>query len=539
MSSKARREQKRKHFERKKQQRSLEKRRQSKRQYNPHKHLTRNQKEVASRLIDGEVTMLSHAGWGFTEQFLVFMNELGIFELFNIDGAKFYRQMFDIALLLVTYEMKVLLGIASMNQVGERLFKDLALMRLIGYTSDQLASGFCKRGHKSSQKPLHKNTLADAVEKLTAEELELIFNTAVERLWERGFFANSKGVFALDGSDLPTTKRYQGAGKRTIKKKKTKHGKLIEVEETVYGFKLIALYEVTLRQVVAVKVSKINPHDSNFTLELVEQARRNLGPQALKLLLVDRGFLDGETLWTLKHKLHIDFVVPAKSTMHITRDAQSLAKEAPDGDYVFLAQRDEKQQGEVMVRGLRGLITYDQYGDAEHQKRVNRKDFEPNPINALLIQSYHGKVAEPGKEKVFLTSLPVNDPLLILDYYDLRSLIENCLFRELKQGWNLLAFPKKTEDAVRGHVYLTILTFNLVNAYRTELGQDLAEEGIRRRRLVWQDANKVLVIAGQFYAIFDLEELLILMGCEPASCWRVDPDRVRREYGLDVLAQAA
>ncbi len=540
MASKAGNQRRRNQHKQRQRQQSKQRKRQ-KRPYNPHKQLTRNQKEVASKLIDGEVSMLSHAGWGFTEQFLVFMNELGIFELFNIDGAKFYRQMFNIALLLVTYEMKVLLGIASMNQVGERLFKDLALMRLIGYTSDQLASGFCNRGHNSSHKPLHKNTLADAVEKLTPDELELIFNTAVQRLSERGFFANSKGVFALDGSDLPTTKRYQGAGKRTIKKKKNKHGKLIEVEETVYGFKLIALYEVTLRQVVAVKVSKINPHDSNFTLELVEQARRNLGPEALKLLLVDRGFLDGETLWTLKHQLHIDFVVPAKSTMHITRDAQSLAQEAPDNDYVFLARRpgNDEQQGEVMVRGIRGLTSYDQYGDAEHQKRVNRKDFEPNPINALLIQSYNGKVVEPGKEKVFLTSLPVDDPLLILDYYDLRSLIENCLFRELKQGWNLLAFPKKTEDAVRGHVYLTIVTFNLVNAYRTEEGRDLAEQGIRRRRLLWQDANKVLVIAGQFYAIFDLEELLILIGCEPAICWRVDPNRVRRDYGLDVLARAA
>jgi hypothetical protein len=65
----------------------------------------------------------------------------------------------------------------------------------------------------------------------------------------------------------------------------------------------------------------------------------------------------------------------------------------------------------------------------------------------------------------------------------------------------MLAFPKKTADAVRGHVYLTILMFNLTNAYRTQKGQDLTEQGIRRQRLVWHDPNKVLVIAGEFYAI--------------------------------------
>jgi hypothetical protein len=44
--------------------------------------------------------------------------------------------------------------------------------------------------------------------------------------------------------------------------------------------------------------------------------------------------------------------------------------------------------------------------------------------------------------------------------------IENCLFRELKQGFNLWAFPKKTADVVRGHVYLTILTSIVLVGYQ-------------------------------------------------------------------------
>ncbi len=338
---------------------------------------------------------------------------------------------------------------------------------------------------------------------------------------------------------MPTPRRYEGARKRTIKKQKRKRGELVEVEETVYGFKLVALYEVGLRQVVAVKVSKINPHDSTFTLELFEQARCNLGPEAVKLLLVDRGFLDGETLWKLKVELDIDFVVPAKRNMRINQDALSLAAEKPDEDYIFSAQRlgDEQERGEVQLRGFCGLITYEQYSDAKHQQQINRNDFQPNPINALLIQSYNGKAAEVGKEKVFPSNLPINDQLLIYDTYGLRGLIENCLFCKLKQGWNLPSFPKKAEDE-GNHVYLTVLTFNLVNAYRTEQGQGLAEQGLRCKRPLWQDSNRVLFIAGEHYAIFE-EELLILRGCEPEVCWRVDPDRVRREYGLDALPRAA
>lgn len=543
MATKAGKKQKRNQIEKRRQDRKAKHRQERKgKQYNPRKYLSRNQEAVAQHLIDGEITMISSAGWGFVERFLVFLNELGMFELLDVDGRRFYRKMMAVWLLVMTYEIKVLLGIASMNQVSERLFKDVALMRLIGYTSDQLASGFCQRGGDDSPKPMHKNTLADAVEKLTPEELSTIFNGAVQRLAEHGFFATSGGVFALDSTDLPTTERYSGCGRRTeTVRKRTRQKEWVEVEETVYGFKLCALYEIERRLVVAVQVTPIEQHDTTFTLDLIEQAQRNIGDDVIQIVVADRGFLDGQDLWTLKHTWGIDFVVPAKTNMHVTRDARAFARMPGDGQTVFVAQRtgDQRPRHEVQLRGIQEMLSYDQYGDADHQATLNRADFAANPINVLLIQSWNGHVHRPGKEPVFVTSLPVNDPLWVLDTYDLRSLIENCLFRELKQGWTLLAFPKKSQDAVRAHVVLTVLIFNLTNAYRTSTGQDLTQRGIRRQRLAWEEANQVFVFAGDFYAIFDLEELVILLGCEPDICWRVDPDRVRRRYALPTHAQAA
>ena len=116
-----------------------------------------------------------------------------------------------------------------------------------------------------------------------------------------------------------------------------------------------------------------------------------------------------------------------------------------------------------------------------------------------------------------------------LDNYDLRSLIENCVFRELKQGWHLTNFPKKTDDVIRGHIFLT-----LTNAYRTDVGQDVVQAGIRRQHLTWLEINKVLIVAGDYYAIFDLEELLIIFNCRPEYCWRVDRPDVCQLYDLRV-----
>jgi hypothetical protein len=61
--------------------------------------------------------MVTSASWAFFEPFLVFLNEVGFFEVIHIEGDKFYRKMMDVALLILTYQVKVLLGIASINQV--------------------------------------------------------------------------------------------------------------------------------------------------------------------------------------------------------------------------------------------------------------------------------------------------------------------------------------------------------------------------------------------------------------------------------------
>jgi hypothetical protein len=511
-----------------------------KKRYNPARYLSRNQKEVVQRLLDGEVTMISNASWVFIEPFLLFLHEVGFFDLIGVDGKKFRRQMIEVSLLVMTYSAKVLLGIPSINQVPGRLFRDRALMLLIGYSTDQLLSGFCCRGYEDKDKPMHKNVLADAVEKLTTEELAYILNGAVKQLAERGVFNQSQGHFALDSSDLETTEHYRGVGKKRVTvRKRLPNKQYIEYEEYKYGFKVVVIYEVHLRLIVAAQVAPINKYDSNFTLDLLKQALTNLGEGVIEVLVMDRGFLDGETLWTIKHSYGIDFIVPSKTDMHVTTDARAFRKHKADDQFLFRAQRagqGKKLAGQVRLYGLTGLTSYDQYGDADHQKKINRKDFKANPINAIVVQHWQGKTYRPGQEKVFLTTLPVDHPLTVLDSYDLRSLIENCAFRELKQGWHLGKFPKKTQEAVRGHVFLTLTLFTLTNAYRTQVGQDLAQAGIRRQRLAWQEANKVLIVTGDFYAIFDLEELLIIFGCEPELCWRVDPSKVRHRYGLPVPA---
>jgi len=500
--------------------------------------LRRNQNYIAKKLMAGKVPLVCATAWGYVDQLLSFMHELGFFRVLDIDGDGFERKMVSVCQLLATYELKVILGIVSINQVGPKLFREKALLRLVGYTSQQLQDGICKRGYGDS-KPMHSSTLAHAIERLSQAELDYLLQETVKCLVKRKLLWRSNGHYALDGSDLPTSAKFKGRGKRTImRRKRTKDGDLVEIPETVYGFKLLIVYEVKLRLVVAVKVVQIQRHESNYTLELARQAQTNLGVEhPIKVLLMDRGFLDGQTLWTLKHEMGIDWVIPVRSNMAVTVDARQLARQPVDGLYITQAHRPArglKGRGQVSLCGVKDLVTFDTYGDEEHQKKINTKAFQANLINALVVTRWRNKPHKPDKQPVFLTTLEITQPLRILDLYDLRSLIENTAFRELKQGWNLLRFPKRNPEAMRAHVYLTLLCFTVGNAYHSHQGQSLMSNGIRQQRLHTFEALLVMVIddmAG-YYAFFHLEELLTLLGHPPETCLAINPDEVLQRYAV-------
>ncbi|MBV9281962.1 MAG: hypothetical protein JOZ41_17935 [Chloroflexi bacterium] len=121
---------------------------------------------VAARLAQGQVDLVTLSTWSFLTPFLAFLEELRFYALLDLPGQGFCRVMIPVARLILTYQLKILLGIGSINLVPTTLFRERALLKLIGYTTTQLQAGCCQRGQLPIG-PMHKNTLADAIERLT------------------------------------------------------------------------------------------------------------------------------------------------------------------------------------------------------------------------------------------------------------------------------------------------------------------------------------------------------------------------------------
>ena len=167
--------------------------------------------------------------------------------------------------------------------------------------------------------------------------------------------------------------------------------------------------------------------------------------------------------------------------------------------------------------GLEGLTTDDQYGTPEHGRHRHRRDFEANPIQAVVVRQWPGRDYGPGGTTVFLTHASGQQPLPPFDDDDDRSLIEHCCRKEAKQPWDLGHPPQNTARAVQVHVLCTCLLCALATAYRLpcEPAQLRAEPvGWQRwrRQLLEQTRDKIIVLAQRWYGSFPIAEFALLVG---------------------------
>jgi hypothetical protein len=515
----------------------------------------RDDSRVARRLyrkqeVDGVYRLDEGA---LLDDFFHFLRELGVLDLMQgVQGKALQREMVPVVQYLLLYGLKTLFGVESMNALPALLFSDEALMQLVGFNAQQVRHGVCQRGAAKRQGPrtegpICPDTLANNLVKLNLRDLAAWFNGTIRTLAQAGIFG-AKVTGIVDATDLETTAAYEGRGQVTRQRKLLdKHGKVHEIEVTVYGWKPIVLIEASTKIPLAVTVVPIHEHEVLSMRALVTQARTNLASYArLQKVVFDKGFLDGVDLWWLDQH-GILFVVPAKDNMAVTVDARAPAA---TGEGVTVGRRvhtirhgqgksawTERQETEVV--GIEGLTTDDQYGTPEHGHHHNRRDFEANPIHAVVVRQWHGRNYGPGGKTVFLTNASVQQPLHPFDDYDDRSLIEHCCIKEAKQQWDLGHPPQKTGRAVQVHIVFTFLMFALATAYRLRCEQaELRAEPVGwqrwRRQLLEQTRDKIIVFAQRWYGIFHLAEFALLVGVKlkdvPPGIGT--PQEVLAKYGL-------
>jgi hypothetical protein len=107
--------------------------------------------------------------------------------------------MIPLIYLLSTYSLKVILRISSLNRIDSFLFKDRALLEMIGFTGVHFEEGFSRR-NKGKHLPFNVSTLGKLIGDFSLSQTDTIFTNSLKLLSKNGFI--KKGVFAIDSTPL-------------------------------------------------------------------------------------------------------------------------------------------------------------------------------------------------------------------------------------------------------------------------------------------------------------------------------------------------
>jgi hypothetical protein len=197
--------------------------------------------------------------------------------------------------------------------------------------------GFNDKNDYDRQTPCDQDFLRKFAHDTKTDRLHAWFNRAVPRcLRSLGLF-DSEGLFIGDASYLfvPDNEHYEQSDLLWFDEH---HHPVdpdaVDLSDKRYQqhrcYKLVSLIHINRKLdfflVVAARVVSGRRHECPILYELVDEVVRAVHKGVIKVLIVDRGLIDGERMGHLKQKLAIDTIVPLRTNMDLYADAIGLTR---------------------------------------------------------------------------------------------------------------------------------------------------------------------------------------------------------------------
>lgn len=199
--------------------------------------------------------------------------------------------------------------------------------------------GFNDKNHYQRATPCDQDFLRKFVRDVPAADWKDWFNGPVQRTFQQYGFFDPAGIFIGDGSYLfvPDNPEYEGSVVMWF----NEHNHPVKYEELTPQerkkahrercYKLVSLLHLRGDCYVYAGLAVVpgNAHECPVLYELVEQFVKQVGKGVIKLLILDRGFIDGKNITRCKQQWGIDVLLPMKRNMDIWKDAWALGKRCP------------------------------------------------------------------------------------------------------------------------------------------------------------------------------------------------------------------
>ena len=385
--------------------------------------------------------------------------------------------------------------------------------------------GFNDKNFYPRKMPCDDDTLRKAVKDVSCERWQEWFNGPVQQvLQEYGFF-DPRGIFVADATYLfvPDNPDYEGSvvmwfdehnhpvdyEKLNPQEKKKVH------RERCY--KLVSLLHLRGDHYVyaGLRIVSGKSHEDPVLYQMVERWVQAVGPGVMKLLIMDRGFIDGKNIGRCKQEWGLDVLIPMKRKMDIWTDAWALGQREPwqkvpvappptsppvAGRPPLIARREAKRQATLAQRRPAPhpaeVLTQHEYCWI---KGFNSWSELPVPIHVLLIRERYAD-GHCQEWALMTTRDYVDPPQARTDYHDRVKIEER--HRQLKCFHDLSDFQSRAQNVMVAQVVFILLSYTLRQwqlwRLHAQTSPDQTPELMRRRLNLRK--QYIVIYLGRAYA---------------------------------------
>ena len=413
-------------------------------------------------------------------------------------------------------------------------------------------TGFNNKNHYDRQTPCDQDTLRKLARDTDAEALMGWFGGDVVREFRKRRVFDKEGIFIGDASYLfvPDNPNYEGSDKLLFDKhnhpvSREAYEKMSDAQKTECQwrrcYKMITLLHTNRSRdfflFAGLKVVPGKKHECPLFYQLVEEFVQGVGKGVIKLLILDRGFLDGQAISRCKSDLGIDVLIPIRRNMDIYEDAKILFQQS-DVPWTRYAPRTEKPVSDKPQRPKpKAVVKREQ----KRQKKLEelKQKLPPPPPEKTLVETEVASIEQfriwtsctvplsvtasrehyadgHCKQWFLMDTRQGHSPVDTRNDYAIRTETEE-RYRQFKCFCDLTKFTSRAFSMVVQQVVFVMLAYNLLQVYllrkhRREMNTKTMPK-IRQQLL---PADSYTIVYWQnYYGLFSSYELIDIIGSLP------------------------
>lgn len=410
--------------------------------------------------------------------------------------------------------------------------------------------GFNHRAVHPRRTPCDQDYLRKLARDTEPDRLEDWYNRHVASLYAELKAYDEEGIFIADGSYLfvPDNKHYEGSVRLLFDEHNHPVGKQQEERMTkaqrdrcrwrrCYKAVFLLHCDAAGERFVVVGLRVLRGTDSEATAlwPLVETFVSSVGSGVMKVLVVDRGFIDGPQIGRLKQEYGIDTVIPIRSDMNILEDVMGLTQlPTPWEEYEAASRpslptsrgehpphpttvkRERKRQSTLARRRA-----VEEANDPPDPSKVRERTLIarfpqltswsdcPVPLTGVLSKDVYAD----GHETSWLVVTTASNwsARRVRDRYGLRTDVEE-RHRQVKCFWDLTRFSSTAWNLIVSQTVFVCLTYSLLQIHLIQQGhQELNRRTWPTTRRLLPDGDRVIIYRQQYFGFFTLLEHTELM----------------------------